>query len=191
MTRTEIYDHLAQVYLGKRNKAKEEKKKEFNVWLVINIFITVVIFASTFYGLTAFLTQNRADLKNHILYSLHSGSVRLEYNFHEDFPPTKSFSLTVPAIDVRKYGTLQFAMRGKEGGAPGIIKVVLHNQRNETASYYVQGVGAKWKDFHIPLSEFPQITDWTSLTDLSFILESWNMDKKKGTVLIDNIFFSS
>ena len=30
MTRDEIYDHLAQVYLGKRGKVEEKKKQQFN-----------------------------------------------------------------------------------------------------------------------------------------------------------------
>ena len=37
MTRDEIYDHLAQVYLGKRKEAEPRKKKHFHAWLAINV----------------------------------------------------------------------------------------------------------------------------------------------------------
>ena len=65
MTRDEIYEHLAKVYLGKReNVAEEKKKKAINQsWLVINAVITAVIVISTVYGFTAFLTR-RAGLQN-------------------------------------------------------------------------------------------------------------------------------
>ena len=68
MTRDDIYDHLAQVYLGKRSKADIKKERQFNAWLVINIFITFIIFASAFYGLTAFLTQRNSSLQSRIIF---------------------------------------------------------------------------------------------------------------------------
>jgi len=59
MTRDEIYDHLAKVYLGKRESvAPPVKPKKINrSLLVINIVITAVITISTVYGFTAFLTR--------------------------------------------------------------------------------------------------------------------------------------
>ena len=191
MNRDDIYDHLAQVYLGKRSKADIKKEQRFSAWLLINILITVVIFTSAFYGLTAFLTQRNSHLQSRVIYALHNGVIRIEYNFTEPFPPVKTFALEVPAVDAAKYGKIQFSIRGKEEGVPGIVKVVVKNQRGEEASYYVQGVGLDWQEFNIPLDEFKQITDWSSLTDISFILESWNVDHKKGLILIDHVCFSS
>lgn len=190
MTRDDIYDHLAQVYLGKRNKTEEKKRKEFNAWLVINISITAVIFASAFYGLTAFLTQ-RDRIEKRIIYSLHQGPLRVEYNFKSEYPPVKTFALDVPEMDAGRYEKLQFTIRGKEEGQPGVVKVVLRNKRNEVSSYYIQGVGLQWREFNIPLEEFKQITDFTNLTDVSFVFEAWNVESPKGVVLIDGVNFSS
>ena len=191
MKRDEIYDHLAQVYLGKRTKTNIKKKRQFNAWLVINIFITAIIFTSAFYGLTAFLTHHNSSLQSRIIFSLHNGLVRIEYDLTDSFPPVKTFSVDVPAMDASKYGNIQFSIRGKEEGVPGVVKVVVKNRLNEEASYYIQGVGFEWQEFSIPLGEFKQITDWSNLTDISFVLESWNIDDKKGLVLIDNLCFSS
>jgi hypothetical protein len=191
MTRDDIYDHLAQVYLGKRTKIDVKKERQFSAWLLINILITVIIFTSAFYGLTAFLTHRNADLQSRVIFSLHNGMVRIEYNFKDPFPPVKAFALDVPEVDAGKYNKIQFSARGKEEGVPGIIKVVVKNQRGEEAAYYIQGVGLDWHEYTIPLEEFKQITDWASLTDISFVLESWNVDDKKGLVLIDHICFSS
>ena len=190
MTRDDIYDHLAQVYLGKRTKIDIKKERQFNAWLLINIFITVIIFTSAFYGLTAFLTQRNSFLQSRVIFSLHTGMARVEYNFKGPFPPVKIFALDVPAIDAGKYSKIQFSIRGKEEGAPGIVKLVVRNRRGEESSYYIQGIGLEWQKFDIPLQEFKQITDWTSLTDISFVLESWNVDRPKGLVLIDDICFS-
>ncbi len=191
MTRDEIYDHLAQVYIGKKKKADAESRRQLNAWLVINILITVLIFASAFYGLTAFLRHKRAELKSNVIFLLNKGPVKLSYNFNGSFPPVESFSLTVPPIDAGKYKSIRFSVRAKEEGNPGILKIVLKNKRNETASYYIRDIKMSWKEYVIPLEEFKQITDFSSLTELSFVLESWNVQKDKGIIMIEDIAFSS
>lgn len=189
MTRDEIYDHLAQVYLGKRKEAEPRRKKHSHAWLLFNVLITLMIFSSVVYGLTAFLTR-QSSLRGNVLFALHNGLVRLDYNFDEDFSPVKTLALSAPAIDASRYKNLQFSIRAKDPGNPSIVKVVVENHKNETASYYVQGVDYSWQDFRIPLREFKPITDWTSLKNISFVLESWNVEQKEGIILIDNICFS-
>ena len=192
MTRDEIYDHLAQVYLGKSKKAENiEKKKRFNAWLLINILITVIIFTSAFYGFTAFFAHNSSLLKDNVIYSLHNGTVSLEYRFTEEYPPVKTFKLSVPKIDMSSYHNLKFEIRAREEGSPGIVKIVVRNRRNEEAAYYIQGIDLKWQKFVIPFDEFERVTDWSEITDVSFVLESWNVNNKKGLILIDGIGFSS
>jgi hypothetical protein len=193
VTREDIYDHLAQVYLGKRKEVdtKKKKQKKFNAWLLINIFITLIIFASASYGLSAFLAQRGSSLKNNIIFSLHRGAIRLPYNFENSMHPVESFSLSIPKIDVAKYNTIQFSIRAKEEGTPGIVKVVIRNKKNETAYYYIKNVNLSWKEFNIPLKEFKEITDWNSVIDVSFVIETWNVSKKKGLVLIDDVSLSS
>ena len=191
MHRDEIYDHLAKVYLGKRSKAEHKKKKELSAWLLINIFITLIIFTSAFYGLTAFLTQKSSFLTKNIIFSLHNGPVTLAYNFKESFSPVKELSLSVPHLDPSKYRFLHFTVRAKEEGSPGLIKVVLRNKKEEIAFYYVENISLDWQDVNIPLEKFQYITDWTNLKDISFVLESWNVNQSQGLILIDEICFSS
>ncbi|MBF0522740.1 MAG: hypothetical protein HQL24_06765 [Candidatus Omnitrophica bacterium] len=190
MSREDIYDHLAQVYLGKRKKTEEKKKKQFSAWFVINIFTAVIIFASVFYGLTAFLTRNGLTLKKNIIFTVYSGPLKIDYNFKQSFTPSKTFSLSIPpTLNPGKYASFQFSIRGKDV-SPGIVKVVFKNKRNEIASYYVQQIGQKWQKVNIPLGKFYQITDWSTIVDVSFVLESWNVDSKEGAVLIDEICFA-
>ena len=146
--------------------------------------------ASAFYGLTAFLTHRAENAKNSVLFALNNGPIRVSYNLNSPYPQVKTFSLTIPKMNVSKYDKLSFTIRGLDEGFPGVVKVVLKNQRNEVASYYIKDVRLKWQELNIPFDEFTQITDWTALTEVSFVLEAWNAEKKKGIMLIDNICFS-
>ena len=191
MTRDEIYDHLAQVYLGKRNKAEIKKRKQFNAWLVINIGIAVIILASTFYGLSAFLVRRGESLQSSVIFALNNGPIKIPYNLNDPYPSVKAFSLSVPDVNLTKYSKLNFTIRGLSEGYPGVVKIVIKNERNEIASYFVQDVKMQWQHFSIPFEEFKQITDWTNLSEISFVFEAWNVDRKKGIVLIDDVCFSS
>ncbi len=191
MTRDEIYDHLAQVYLGKRDKVEEKKSRRFNAWLLINIVITLVILASTFYGFTAFLTGKNELSRNSIIYALTNGPLRIHYDLNDPFPQIKIFALAIPQINASKYKSLNFSIRGLEEGYPGVVKVTIKNRRNEIASFYIKDVRLKWQTVDIPFEEFSQITDWSDITEISFVLEAWNSEKKKGIVLIDGVCFSS
>ena len=130
MKRYEINDHLEQVYLGKRTKTNIKKKRQFNAWLVINIFITAIIFTSAFYGLTAFLTQHNSSLQSRIIFSLHNGIMRIEYDLTDSFSPVKTLAVNVPSVDASRYSKIQFSLRGKEEGVPGVVKVVIKNRLN-------------------------------------------------------------
>ncbi len=192
MTRDDIYDHLAQVYLGKKKQSQEKKQpKHFHTWLAINILIVSIVVASLSYGLMAFLTNKKENLRAHIVYALHNGPIRLAYDFKQEAPPYTSFSLPLEDTDITKYDKIAFSVRAKEEGSPGLVKVVFRNKRNETASYYIQGVDFNWQEFSIPFSAFKQITDWGSIEELSFVLESWNVHKKSGLILINDVHFSS
>ena len=191
MTRDEIYDHLAKVYLGKRKGAGSKRKKQFNVWLVINIVITGIVFASISYGLTAFLAQRSSSFEDSVIYALHNGPIRITYNLGEPYPPVKAFSVTIPQTDISRYANISFSVRAGTEGSPGIVKLVIKNRKNEVAAHYIRGIGRDWQDIQVPFRELKGITDWTNISDVSFVLESWNMDQKKGSLLIDNLCFAN
>ena len=191
MTRDEIYEHLAKVYLGKReNVAEERKRKAVNQsWWVINIAITAVIVISTVYGFTAFLTR-KAGLQNQVFYALNNNVIKIGYDLNEPFPSTKTFAISIPEKDISKYRKLNLAIRGLNGAYPGIVKLVVSNVKNEKATYYIQNVGADWRKVSVPFAKL-NLTDWTTVREVAFVLEAWNTDFRKGTVLIEDISFSN
>jgi hypothetical protein len=192
MNRDEIYDHLAKVYLGKRESISPKKSKPRRVnhsLLVINIVITAVITISAVCGFTAFLTR-RADLKSQVFYALNNNPIRIVYDLNEPYPATKTFSISIPSKDASKYKVLNVSLRGMDGAYPGIVKVVIANQKNEQAIYYIQNVQNTWQKASIPFEKL-NLTDWTTITEVSFVLEAWNVDFRRGTVLIDGVSFSN
>ena len=98
--------------------------------------------------------------------------------------------MTIPNKDVSKYKALNVSLRGLDGAYPGIVKVIVANQKNEKAIYYIQNVNIQWRKANIPFEKL-NLTDWTTVTDVSFVLEAWNVDFRRGTLLIDGVSFSN
>lgn len=190
MSKEEIYEHLAQVYLGKKTKDSYRKKNKFDIPVFAKTILTLLIFSVSFYSLTAFLSKRHEGLKSNIIFALNNSPIRIKYNLNEPYPQVKDFSISIPPTDIGKYKTLNFSIRGLEEGYPDVVKVVLKNKRNETAFTLVSGVKLKWNRYSVPLDDFQNITDWMSLDKVSFVLEGWNVAKKKGIILIDDVCFS-
>lgn len=190
MTKEEIYEHLAQVYLGKRAPEKKDLSSHFSAQRMGKIILLILIINLAFYSLTAFLSQRKEFLRGNIVFALNNSPIRLRYNFNEPYPQVKDFTLPIPKTDIAKYNTLNFAVRGMEQGYPGIIKVSVRNARNETSFVYVDDVNVRWKRVSVAFEDFKEITDWSTATEISFVLEAWNVSRRRGGILIDEISFS-
>ncbi len=193
MTKDEIYERLAQVYLGKREEiqqSKSPKKPSIDATLLLNVIAIGIVLTSVFYGLTAFLSHKNPSSQKSVIFALNNSPIRIKYDVNEPYPQVSKFSIEIPRLNAARYDNLNFSIRGIEEGFPGTVKVTLRNKKNETAHYFVSDVEFKWQKVSIPFSKFRGITDWTNLTDISFVFEAWNTDKKKGVVLIDDLCFS-
>lgn len=190
MTHDEIYDHLANVYLGKREKVEVKKKKFPSVWVAINIVTTVLILISVVYGFTAFLTRHDDIFKSRVIYALNNSPIRLTYNVGNGFPQAQELTINLPPVDATKYSRLNLTVRASGVGNPGMVKIVLTNVKDERASYYLQDVKAKWQDYSIGFDQL-NLTDWKTVKTLSFVVEAWNAKKAEGSVFVDNISFSN
>jgi len=186
MTREEIYEHLAQVYLGKKTK----KKKKYN-------FMKVILFANliaitllpSFYFISAKNTKDIQKQEQSLTLALNYYPLRVVYNFKDNAPQVENFSLHLQNVNVENYDSLVFYVRGRSRLSPRILKVSLENKKKEKSVYYLDTLEAKWQKITIPLKEFKEISDWTNINKLSFIIEAWNTDETKGSVLIDDVHF--
>ena len=188
-SRDEIYEHLAKVYLGKQKKTSQRKKKQFESPLVRRTAALLVIVGCIF-GLSAFLMKRNGFAANSVLYSLNERPLRISYDLNEPFPQIYSFAIPVPRINISKYSSVSFAIRAVKG-SPGAVKVVIKNKKKEASFYFLRQIHDRWNKVTIPLSEFKEISDWSNVTDVTFVFEAWNLEKPKGTVLIDDLCFSS
>ncbi len=190
MTRDEIYEHLAQVYLDKNSGEKKEPKPSFKLTREARVILTLFIVGLAFYTLTAFLFQRNEDLKSNIIFALNHSPIRIKYNVNPPYPQIKDFSIDIPPVDIAKYRRLNFSIRGLEEGYPDVVKVVVRNRRNEVAFKYIRDVNLKWQRQTISFDELSGISDFSSISEVEFVLEAWNVEKKKGIILIDDLCFS-
>ena len=192
MTKEEIYEHLAKVYIGK----KQKKKKGDSLLIKTLFFVSLLFFISAlFFVITGsnFLIKRRSVENKQNLLSLSLGNypLRLSYNFDKDNPQRQNFSMYLPNLDLRQFDSLVFSIRGLEDRVPRLLKIGLENKRREKSRFYFDDITYKWKKVIIPLDKFKEITDWSQITKISFIFEAWNLDTLEGKVLIDGVSFSS
>ena len=190
MTRDEIYEHLAGVYLGKQKKIYRHRKKKFELPSISRTLIILVI-SSCIFGFSAFLIKRNGFTHNSVIYSLNNRPLRIHYDLREPFPQIYAFSIPVPHINVSRYSNVSFSVRALENNTPGLIKIVIKNKKQEVAFYFLKQVSGRWQKMSIPLKEFSEISDWSNVTDVSFVFEAWNVKKPKGIVLINDLCFSS
>ena len=189
MTKEEIFDHLADVYLGKKKK----KRKAFNateILLFVNIIVIavcVVYFAaSSFYR---FKERKPKNSDTSLALALNYYPLHLTYNFSPQKPQVENFSMHLGAKALDAYNYLGFSIKGSPKGYPRIIKVGIENAKREKSYFYYNGIEPSWKEVVIPLSEFKEITDWSRVEKVSFVLEAWNVDMGKGMVVVDDVCF--
>jgi len=192
MTKEEIYEHLAKVYLGKK-----KKKKKRNSLLIKTLFFASLLFfiSALFFVITGsnFLIKRRSVENKQNLLSLSLGNypLRLSYKFDKQTPQRQNFSMYLPNLDLREFDSLVFSIRGLNNKIPRILKIGLENRKKEKSKSYYNDITSRWKKVVIPLNDFKEITDWSQITKLSFIFEAWNLDGPEGKVLIDDVSFSS
>src|SRR3989338_4126665 len=120
MTKDEIYERLAQVYLGKREKIEEKKKPQADIKLLINIIVTVTVLSSVFYGLSAFFSLKNADIRKNVIFALSNNPIRIKYDLSYPYPQISGFSIPIPKMNASKYKNLSFSIRGMEEGFPDV-----------------------------------------------------------------------
>lgn len=196
MENKEIYERIADTYLGKANQKKsgngKNKKKK---WIIIATVINAIILVTVFFFVRAALLHYKeghgkeASAAIYILSERYP--IKLPYDLLSVYSGIKDFSFSLPVINAEKYKRLVLRVRGdKKTSFTSLLKIVLGNQRGEKDSYYLKGIHDRWEVFSIPLKEFKKISDWSNIKELSFMFEEWNVSSKTGIMYIDNISFS-
>ena len=189
MNKKEIYEHLAKIYLDasspKNNKGKPKKnfRNLFFVSLVIIFGVSISSFLSRNKSISL---NNKINITSERALVLQSNIIKINFNFD---PATKEiYSLNLNKLDVQGFKALGFFARKSDFDDKIILKVEFTNTAKESSECYISNLKAyKWQDYKIILSDFKNITNWSKMSNLSFIIEDWNTQKKSGVVYIDSI----
>jgi len=150
--------------------------------------------------------QTQCNLQGHGLFSKEDSEVKIfssididevsNFFLRIDFDVTKvdnyaGYYRLLNDFNLNQYNTLCFWIRGEKGNE--IIRVGLksgHGQEDKVVinTYLEEGITKKWQKVSIPLQAFPSITDFSSMENISFLIEN-NLGSGSGTIFLDNIYF--
>ncbi len=183
MERKDIYEHLAHIYLDTpaRKKVIPQPKVNSNKpLLIINIvgisLIVLLIFLNLY-------KKNQNLITNTTL--LQPDLVKLSF----DFEPAKkqSYAINLNKMDLSTSKSLGFALKKSDPKNSISLKVEFANSFREKSEIYIRDIQPRWKTYTIGLSEFKNISDWSDMRELAFIIEEWNSTEKGGALYLENV----
>lgn len=187
MPDNETYEHLAKIYLGgaTKNKSKKERKP---TKLLFSLTL-VVISGFAFAGIYA-LWQGKSNINNHRSVIIEPNVSKINFNLDRAKKETLIYDLK--DMNLESFATLEFSLRKSNYLDHLHIRVELSNGFNEKSYLYLTKLPTlRWHSFRFNLKEFKEISHWSNMRELKFIIEEWNTKKKRGVVYIDNIMFTT
>ncbi len=186
MDKKDIYEHLAKIYLDASSNRKK-KHKEYPRLFKNLFFISVVfIFVLAIYSLAS-LNRNKSLKNSEIALLLCPDVVKI--NFHFDPARKEIYSVALNKLDLSRYKALVFSAKKADYDKNIALRVEFATGFKEKSEKYFRDISHKWQEYKINLRDFAGISDWSSMSGLSFIIEEWNAQEKRGVVYIDNVRF--
>ena len=183
MDKKDIYEHLAKIYLDASSK-KSKKTKTYAGFFKNAFFIIIVFILGINVAFFNTLRKNK-PFNSEVALVLLPDVARI--NFHFDPAKKETYSVDLKNLNLTRFKTLGFSVKKANYQDTISLRVEFTNAFKERAEVYFKDVAHKWQDYKISLSEFKDISDWSEIASLSFIIEEWNVRKKKGVVYLDNV----
>ena len=183
----DIYEHLAKVYFDStRNKKSQALPKSIfkNLFIITASLVVCLVFV-----LMVVLIQHRQESRpqSQVVFILEASPTRINYDFTQVEKETATFDLK--DISLLDFRTLSFRIRKSNFPDNLHMSVEFVSKYGENSQIYIKQIPTRWQDLKIKLAEFENISDWSHMSQLSFVLEEWNAQVKQGIVYIDNIQF--
>ena len=181
----DVYEHLAKTFLDKKKKKNFSKRK---IWIAIVPVVFVLFIA-------LLISRNLIVEKKFFSKSLYvivdRTPVVLDYNFSGlGASKKKALSFDLDNVDLSEYSTLELSIRtGIWSKTDSTIKIQIENTLLERDIEYILGVNKNWRKFRVPLESFELIKDWSSIKNITFVVEDWNVSCKEDKILIDDVRF--
>jgi len=118
-------------------------------------------------------------------------SLQLDYDEDSPNPAMNGIWIKLQNLDASQYGKLSLWIKGDDKiGFSKSIKLELKNSKGENGKYTLFGITKAWGRFVIPLADFTDIKDFSSMTEFVIRFDDQiNADKKVGRIYIDDISF--
>jgi len=185
MDKKEIYEHLANIYLDasstKKSGRKNKDTSHFRYLFFSSLALIAVLSAVLFTGLYKY----RASRGSQVALYLSSETAKINFNF--DPAKKEAYSLDLNKLNLAAYKALAFSLKKKNFFDTIYLRVEFTSAYNEKSFVYLKDLPHKWGDYILKFSDFKEISDWSLMSGLAFIVEEWNAKEKKGVVYIDNI----
>lgn len=184
MEKKDIYEYLAKIYW---DASQKKKKKTKNYPLPRNFLIIGLVFILSF----GFLFLNtprhskKESLNSQLSLVIHPDVAKINFNF--DPARKEIFSIDLKRLNVSGFKTLSFFSRKANYRNAISLRVEFTNVFKEKSAVYLKDLPYGWKEYNLSLLDFKNISDWSEMLNLSFIVEQWNTKEDSGVVYLDNI----
>jgi len=180
MDKKDIYEHLASIYLDASSKKKKKSRRypEFlkgALSLVLVVGIALVLFKG--------IHKNANSSETALVFVPDVAKI----NYHFDPARKETFTIDLNNLNMGRFKTVAFSVKKVNYANNVFLRVEFTNIFQEKSEVYVKDLPDKWQDFRIDLSRFKNISDWSDMSELAFVVEEWNTQGKKGVVYIHNV----
>lgn len=180
MDKKDIYEHLASIYLDASSK-KKKKSREYPKFLKgVLGFVFVVGLALLLFNSTR---KPPSEAETALIFVPDVAKI----NFHFDPARKETYSIGLNKLDMGRFRALSFSAKKVNYNKNVFLRVEFTNVFQEKSELYVKDISGKWQEYKIDLSKFRNISDWSNMSQLRFVVEEWNAEDKKGIVYIHNV----
>lgn len=185
MDKTDIYEHLANIYLdsSKKRKAKSKEPYWFRNLFLISIFVIVFLSVSIIIN----NLPKKGSFNNEIALVIQPDAIKINYNFNSI--KKEAYSVDLNNLNLARFKALGFSARKTDPNDIVYLRVELVSAFKETSEVYLKDIRYRWRNFKIAFADFKNVSDWSNMVKLSFIVEEWNTKNKHGVVYIDEVKF--
>jgi len=187
MVKKDIYEHLADIYLDASSKKKKRSKKYKKNSKALFFVSTAAIFLLAVFLFTGPKGENML-LNSEVALVVSPEVVKI--NFHFDPARKEIYALDLNRLNLSRYKSLVFSAKRAHFKDNAALRVEFTSAFKEKSEVYIKDIPHIWRDYKINFSEFKNITDWSRMRGLAFVMEEWNVQEKKGIVYLDNVRFS-
>jgi len=197
MVKKDIYEHLADIYWDASSKKKKSTrsypkifKNLFFISTLIIFVLIILLFNVSHESSLLFTGLNGKKLINsELAFVLQPNIVKINFNF--DPAQKEVYYINLNELNLARFRVLKFLVRKANYEDNIILKLEFTNASKEKSEAYFYNIPSyKWQEYKINLSDFKDISDWSKMSSLAFIIEESNVNKKNGIVYLDNIRFS-